>query len=116
MSDGFLIHFYDYGRLEFIEDDSLTKQVRVRIDYYPDINDVHLEEDNHELYLDYTSVNNLNMKVITDSVIDDLKKGEIHTYDQLNYVTMIVTTSRENIQKIKDNFHNYQRELYGEDY
>ena len=116
MSDNFLIHFYDYGRLEFVEDDSLTKQVRVRIDYYPDINDVHLEEDNHELYLDYTSVNNLNMKVITDSVIDDLKKGEIHTYDQLNYVTMTVTTSRENIQKIKDNFHNYQRELYREDY
>ena len=104
MSDNFYIDYYDHSNTEFVVDDSLTDQVRVRIDYYPITNDVKLVEDNHEVYLDFGDVENINMKDITNSIIRDLKNDKIHTYNQLGRVSMTITTSQDNIDKIQDNY------------
>lgn len=104
MSDDFYIDYYDHGNTEFIVDDSMTNQVRVRIDYYPIANDVRLVEDNHEVYLDFKVVESLNIKDITDSIIRDLKHNKLHTYDQLGRVSMTITTSQDNINKMQDNY------------
>ena len=104
MSDDFYIDYYDHGNTEFIVDDSMTNQVRVRIDYYPIVNDVRLVEDNHEVYLDFKVVESLNIKDITDSIIRDLKHNKLHTYDQLGRVSMTITTSQDNINKMQDNY------------
>lgn len=104
MSDNFYIDYYDHSNTEFVVDDSLTDQVRVRIDYYPIANDVKLVEDNHEVYLDFGDVENINMKDITNSIIRDLKNDKIHTYNQLGRVSMTITTSQDNIDKIQDNY------------
>ena len=115
MNDELLIHYYDYGsyhNLEFVEDDSLQDMVRVKIEYYEVANDVELVEDNHEVFLNYNVVDGINLKKITDTVIDDLKNGEIHAYDQLNCISMTITSSRANLDKIKENYQKYMEEEY----
>ena len=117
MTDDFLVHYDDCSfNTKFVEDNSLTNQVRVRIDYYTIANDVEIVEDNNEIYLNYEVVDNINIKEITDSVINNLKDGKIHAYDKLNRVSMTITTSKENIQKIKDNYQKYQDELDYEEF
>lgn len=113
MTDDFLIHYDDYSfNTRFVEDNSLTNQVRVRIDYYTIANDVSLERDKNEVYLNYNPVEVVNIKQITDSVINDLKNNEIHTYDQLGSVSITITTSKTNIEKIKDNYQKYLDTYY----
>ena len=41
-------------------------------------------EENNEIYLDFDIVENINIREITDSVINNLKDGKIHAYDKLN--------------------------------
>ena len=113
MTDDFLVHYDDYSfDTKFVEDNSLTNQVRVRIDYYTIANDVSLERDKNEVYLNYNPVEGVNIKQITDSVINDLKNNEIHTYDQLGSVSITITTSKTNIEKIKDNYQKYLDTYY----
>lgn len=113
MTDDFLVHYDDYSfNTRFVEDNSLTNQVRVRIDYYTIANDVSLERDKNEVYLNYNPVEGVNIKQITDSVINDLKNNEIHTYDQLGSVSITITTSKTNIEKIKDNYQKYLDTYY----
>lgn len=100
MSDDFSIHYYDYYNTEFIEDESLQDQVRVQIEYYPSINHVQLEEVNDSVFLDFYEVNSISLKKITNCVIEDLKNGEVHNYNELGRVKMIVTSSKENLEKM----------------
>ncbi len=100
MSDDLSIQYYDYYNTEFIEDESLQDQVRVQIEYYPSINHVQLEEVNDSVFLDFYEVNSISLKKITNCVIDDLKNGEVHNYNELGRVKMRVTSSKENLEKI----------------
>lgn len=113
MTDDFLIHYDDYSfNTRFVEDNSLTNQVRVRIDYYTIANDVSLERTDNEVYLNYEAVDGVNIKQITDSVIKDLKHNQIHTYDQLGQVSITITTSKINVDKIQDNYQKYLDTYY----
>ena len=100
MSDDFSIHYYDYYYTDFIEDDSLQDQVRVKIEFYPNINHVQLEEVNDAVFLDFYEVNSISLKKITNCIINDLKNGEVHNYNELGRVKMTVTSSKENLEKI----------------
>lgn len=113
MTDDFLIHYDDYSfNTRFVEDNSLTNQVRVRIDYYTIANDVSLERTDNEVYLNYEAVDGVNIKQITDSIIKDLKHNKIHTYDQLGQVSITITTSKINVDKIQDNYQKYLDTYY----
>ena len=113
MTDDFLIHYDDYSfNTRFVEDNSLINQVRVRIDYYTIANDVSIEKNNNEVYLNYETVDGVNIKQITDSIIKDLKHNKIHTYDQLGQVSITITTSKINVDKIQDNYQKYLDTYY----
>lgn len=113
MTDDFFVHYDDYSfNTKFVEDNSLTNQVRVRIDYYTIANDVSLERTDNEVYLNYETVDGVNIKQITDSIIKDLKHNKIHTYDQLGQVSITITTSKINVDKIQDNYQKYLDEYY----
>lgn len=113
MTDDFLVHYDDYSfNTRFVEDNSLTNQVRVRIDYYTIANDVSIERTDNEVYLNYETVDGVNIKQITDSIIKDLKHNKIHTYDQLGQVSITITTSKINVDKIQDNYQKYLDTYY----
>ena len=100
MSDDFSIHYYDYYYTDFVEDDSLQEQVRVKIEFYPNINHVQLEEVNDAVFLDSYEVNSISLKKITNYIINDLHNLEVHNYNELGRVKMTVTSSKENLEKI----------------
>lgn len=102
MTDDFFIH--SYGDIRYVADDSLTDQVRVRVDYYSDFNAVKLVEEDNEVYLNYDVIDTINIKEITDDIINNLKNNKFNTYYDLGNVYMTVTTSQENINKIKNNY------------
>lgn len=112
MTDDLLFFWDNYYSLEFVEDESLENQVGVRVEYYTISNDISIEKDENEVYLNYHLVEGINVKKITDSVICDLKNNRIHTYDRLGNVSITITTSKTNIEKLKDNYQKYLDDEY----
>lgn len=106
MNDDLLVH-YDCYYLKFVEDNSMTDRVRVRLDYYSDYQAAKLEKDNNEIYVNYDTINTININEVTDSIIENLKDNKLYTYDKLGHVSMTITSSSKNIEKLKE---NYQRQ------
>ncbi len=107
MNDELRIHYYDLGATKYIVDNTMQDKVRIQISYYEATNDVDVVQDGNDIYLDYQVVDKVNIKQITDNIIDDLKNNTLHTYDKLNRVSMTITSSKENIEKLQSKMTNY---------
>ena len=107
MNDELRIHYYDLGATKYIVDNTMQDKVRIQISYYEATNDVDVVQDGNDIYLDYQEVDKVNIKQITDNIIDDLKNNTLHTYDKLNRVSMTITSSKENIEKLQSKMTNY---------
>ncbi len=105
MSDDLLVQ-YGWYYIKFVEDESMTDQVRVRIDYYPDYTAATLEKDDNEIFVNYDTIDSININEVTNSIIANLKKNKLYTYDKLGNASMTVTSSKDNIEKIKKNYNN----------
>lgn len=103
MNDELLIQ-YGWNYIKFVEDESMTNQVRVRIDYYPDYTDAELEKEDNEIFINYDTINSIRINEVTDSIINNLKKNKLYTYDKLGTVSMTITSSKNNIEKLKENY------------
>lgn len=103
MNDELLIQ-YGWNYIKFVEDESMTNQVRVRIDYYPDYTAAELEKEDNEIFINYDTINSIGINEVTDSIINNLKKNKLYTYDKLGTVSMTITSSKNNIEKLKENY------------
>ena len=103
MNDELLIQ-YGWNYIKFVEDESMTNQVRVRIDYYPDYTAAELEKEDNEIFINYDTINSIRINEVTDSIINNLKKNKLYTYDKLGTVSMTITSSKNNIEKLKENY------------
>lgn len=103
MNDELLIQ-YGWNYIKFVEDESMTNQIRVRIDYYPDYTDAELEKEDNEIFINYDTINSIRINEVTDSIINNLKKNKLYTYDKLGTVSMTITSSKNNIEKLKENY------------
>ena len=82
----------------------MTNQIRVRIDYYPDYTAAELEKEDNEIFINYDTINSIRINEVTDSIINNLKKNKLYTYDKLGTVSMTITSSKNNIEKLKENY------------
>ena len=103
MNDELLIK-YGWNYIKVVEDESMTNQVRVRIDYYPDYTAAELEKEDNEIFINYDTINSIRINEVTDSIINNLKKNKLYTYDKLGTVSMTITSSKNNIEKLKENY------------
>ena len=103
MNDELLIQ-YGWNYIKFVEEESMTNQVRVRIDYYPDYTAAELEKEDNEIFINYDTINSIRINEVTDSIINNLKKNKLYTYDKLGTVSMTITSSKNNIEKLKENY------------
>lgn len=103
MNDELLIQ-YGWNYIKFVEDESMTNQIRVRIDYYPDYTAAELEKEDNEIFINYDTINSIRINEVTDSIINNLKKNKLYTYDKLGTVSMTITSSKNNIEKLKENY------------
>ena len=103
MNDELLIQ-YGWNYIKFVEDESMTNQIRVRIDYYPDYTAAELEKEDNEIFINYDTINSIRINEVTDSMSNNLKKNKLYTYDKLGTVSMTITSSKNNIEKLKENY------------
>lgn len=103
MNDELLVQ-YGWNYIKFVEDESMTNQVRVRIDYYPDYTAAELEKEDNGIFINYDTIGSISINKVTDSIITNLKKNKLYTYDKLGNVSMTVTSSKNNIEKLKENY------------
>lgn len=103
MNEELLIQ-YGWNYIKFVEDESMTNQIRVRIDYYPDYTAAELEKEDNEIFINYDTINSIRINEVTDSIINNLKKNKLYTYDKLGTVSMTITSSKNNIEKLKENY------------
>lgn len=92
-----------YGQTTYIEDNTIGSEVRVKISYYKDFNNVDLEASENRVNIIYKQHPNINSKALVDDFIENLKNNKIHTYNELDNINMTITASKENIEKLQEN-------------
>lgn len=108
MNDKLFIHDNYYGNIDYIEDNNLNDQVKIDVDYYKSIYDINIiSNENNTISIHSEEPGVIKIDEYLDQVIDNLKNKKIYNYDILSEVKVRVTTSSENINKIKYNRENY---------
>lgn len=108
-----------YG-IYYIEDNSLTDKVRVEVKYLKDLSEVHIEESsyNEKNRINvsvYSSADGVSLKKVYNIFLHDLKRKVINSdYGNIFYGEISLYTSRENIEKIRDNVNNEMLNHYDE--
>ena len=108
MNDKLFIHDNYYGNIDYIKDNNLNDQVKIDVDYYKSIYDINIiSNENNTISIHSEEPGVIKIGEYLDQVIDNLKNKKIYNYDILSEVKIRVTTSSENINKIKYNRENY---------
>lgn len=108
MNDKLFIHDNYYGNIDYIKDNNLNDQVKIDVDYYKSIYDINIiSNENNTISIHSEEPGVIKIGEYLDQVIDNLKNKKIYNYDILSEVKVRVTTSSENINKIKYNRENY---------
>ena len=99
-----------HNKVTYIVDNSLVDDVVVKITYYDSLYLGEIENkltDNNNLIIYRNSPKEFNLKEILDLVGKDLKEGKVYNYNNLNSFEVTITSSEENIRKIKENNRSY---------
>ncbi len=100
MTDGLIIHDTYNQNITYIEDNTMTNQVKFKYSYY-DGNQISIQKDNGIYFHNERPI--VSVKKYKEEFIKNLQKNKIYNYDHLYDVDVIVTTSKENILKLKEN-------------
>ncbi len=108
----YLSNFYfHYGwNLSYEIDDNLTDQVQISVFLYDRFIDVKMEEKNGEIYFVTNDVS-MGIKEITDVLLDNLRMKTLYDYSKLYQSDIIIKSSYQNIEKIKNNTSEKLREF-----
>ena len=108
MSDKLFIHDNYYSNVDYIEDNNLKDQVKIDVEYYKSIYDINImSNDDDTIYIHLEEPEVIKIGEYVDQIINNLKNKKIYNYEILSDVKVKVTTSSENINKIKYNRENY---------
>ena len=107
MTDDFRVNSI-YGNTTYEADEFLTDQVVVEISYYDyfyDFDIVSKLTDNNMLviYKEENTPKEVDLKELLELVKDNLRDGNIYNYNDLEKITVTITTSSENLEKIFKN-------------
>ncbi len=100
-----------YHNINFKVDEHLGNNLKIEINYYSDYENYYTScEDNHYIFIHQketmTSLNKL-----VNSLLDDLANKRIHFYEGLSNNEITVSATSKNIDILKNNIDNYNREL-----
>ena len=99
----------NYYDVEYIPDDSLNSKVEVTVEYYNYIIKRNVEIKIHDGYLLVysSSPRKFSFKETLNIISSDIKNNTIYNYDKLNNFKVIIKTSTDNINKLKENNQKY---------
>lgn len=107
ISDKMLIntHYLD-NSITYVEDETITDKIKLEVKYYKNFYQYSIEE--RDNMLDFHGTNQtITIKDISKALIKDLQNKEFHDYSKLYKLDIVVTTSKENIKKIKEAENEY---------
>lgn len=88
----------------YVVDNTLKNDVKVEITCFPKYNNVYPELSEADNYINIINNNeSFKLSSITDLIITDLKKKELHNYDKLTDVKITIISSENNINTLKNN-------------
>lgn len=117
MQDDLMIMPYYNNQVKYVVDNDLNEELMISIDYYRDYLETKAEvQDNYILIHNYSSYHNgLN---VWNLVKSNLQDKVFYNYNKLSQLDITITSSEENIKKLKDNLQNHydKREIGKYDY
>lgn len=102
-----------YSNIEYKIDNTLGNKVLINLEYYDKYVNYEIKENKPYLYVSLVDSNYTNL---FNEVVDYLKNKKIYNYDKYNRQNVIITTSEENIKKMKENEKLYYDKIHREDY
>ncbi len=112
MTDDFMFLDYYYDDVEYVTDENLTNTIELTVTYYDYFIDRNIVVDVHDnnLLIYENNPKEFNLNYILNTIIDDIKEGNIYNYDKLNDIKVTIKTSSDNIEIIKSNNSNFLTE------
>jgi len=108
MTDSLIIDSAGY-KIVYVENKNMQDTVRVEVVYYDSFSGVDILQNENKIFINSWEEKDSFSKVY-EMLIKDLKKKEIHVdYSYLSDLSVIVYTSKENIEKIQDNMIEQRR-------
>lgn len=101
------LYFLFQDSVEYVIDDSKTGTVAIEVEYYKDFTEILLPPELYSSVPYYEKSYIFINQNLLSIMIDDLAHRRIHNYGSLNNVNIKLSTSEENIKKLKE---NYQKE------
>ena len=113
MNDEMLIYFHTYySSIEYVENNELSEQVIVEAELYENYSNIAIKGHDNEIIISNEGVTKIEPIRIVNMLIEDLSNKEFHNYNKLSDINLKIYTSKENIQKIKDNMYNNSKREY----
>lgn len=108
MTPELFVKAYAYAEINYHEDDSLADKVRVEIEYADAYNDIEMNLENNVIYInqDFSLTKN-RVKEWKKKLLSNLKERTIYNYGLLEKITVNITASKENIERIQQNEQEY---------
>ena len=109
MNENLLDNFSHYNII-YQEDNTLTDNVKIKIEYYKDFFEYKITLNGNNLEISSNS-DDMVISKISKALIKDLQTKEYHNYSKLFDYTVTVITSKENIEKLQASECNNERRL-----
>lgn len=100
----YIIDYY-HDSVEYLVDNTLNDKINITLNYNADFHNLDLEKDGNTFYVH--SSYNYHFNKIIEMVVSDLKKNRIYNYEYLDYYTLTVVSSENNIKILKNNYEKY---------
>ncbi len=101
------ITIYDdyYTDIKYVIDDSLTDKIEVTVTYYDYLikRNIEIKLHNNNLLIYDNGPKEFSFREVLDKLSDDFKDNKIYNYDKLNNYKVIIKSSSNNIDIIKNN-------------
>ncbi len=91
------------GKITYVENNDLRDSVNIGLSYYSHKGIIYNFVDKGDVFNVYYDSNHISISDVINSVIKDLKNHNLYSYNGLFDIDMVVETSSDNIEKIKNN-------------
>ena len=105
MQGDLLINYhYLIKDINYVVDNSLKEEVKIDLNHYKEFTEYNLENNNNIINIcEYNY--DINFNLLYQTIIKDLQNKKFHNYNLLSLATMTITSSEENLNKIKANYY-----------
>ena len=95
-----------YDHIEYVVDQDLKDEIRFQVEYYQNFNQVNFSYQNEDAHLYILTDNKMHIfnSWMREAIFDSLKEKEFYNYGKLERIQVVVFSSQENLDQMKENY------------